>query len=185
MSMELVKQENMRKWLIIASVLTLIDQITKRIAEQSLQFAERVPAFPMFNFRLVYNEGAAFSFLSEAGGWQRWFFVILATAVCIYLIYWLRKIDAKERLLGLSLSFILSGALGNLIDRALYGKVTDFFDFYYRSQSHECIYFFFYLPENTCHWPTFNIADILISVGAALLFIQMIFEKEKNEADSD
>lgn len=175
----------MRKWLILASVLTLIDQITKRIAEQSLQFAERVPALPMFNFRLVYNEGAAFSFLSEAGGWQRWFFVVLAAAVCIYLINWLRKIDTKERLLGLSLSFILSGALGNLIDRSLYGKVTDFIDFYYRSVSHECIYFFFYLPENTCHWPTFNIADILISVGAALLFIQMIFEKEKNETDSD
>ncbi len=175
----------MRKWSILVIALTLVDQITKRFAESALEFAQPISAIPMFNWMLVYNEGAAFSFLSEAGGWQRWFFVVLATAVCIYLINWLRKIDAKERLLGLSLSLILSGALGNLIDRALYGKVTDFIDFYYRSQSHECIYFFFYLPENTCHWPTFNIADILISVGAALLFIQMIFEKEKNETDSD
>ncbi len=175
----------MRKWLILVSILTLFDQITKRIAELSLQFAERVPVLPMFDFRLVYNKGAAFSFLSEAGGWQRWFFVVLATAVCIYLLNWIRKIEPKELLLGFSLSCILSGALGNLIDRAIYGKVTDFIDFYYTSQSNECIYFFFYLPENSCHWPTFNIADILISIGAVLLFIQMIFDKEKNDSDSN
>ena len=175
----------MRNWLILISILTFIDQITKRIAEQSLQFAEPVYALPMFDFRLVYNEGAAFSFLSEAGGWQRWFFVGLATAVCIYLLNWLRKIDPKQILLGISLSFILSGALGNLIDRTLYGKVTDFIDFHYSTMSNECIYFFFYLPGNSCHWPTFNIADILISVGAVLLFTQMIFEKENDKANSN
>ncbi|MCL4155764.1 UNVERIFIED_CONTAM: hypothetical protein GTU68_047748, partial [Idotea baltica] len=87
---------------------------------------------PMFNWMLVYNEGAAFSFLSEAGGWQRWFFVALATAVCIYIFNWLRKLKPSEVLLGTSLSLILSGALGNLIDRAIYGKVTDFIDFHYK-----------------------------------------------------
>lgn len=180
-----MKLECMLKWSLIVIVLTFIDQLTKRIAEQTLQFAELVPVVPMINFRLVFNEGAAFSFLSEAGGWQRWFFVVLASAVCIYIVNWLRKLESNETLLGVSLTFILSGALGNLIDRALYGKVTDFIDFYYGSQGNECIYFFFYLPENTCHWPTFNIADILISLGAILLFIQMIFEKDKNESDSN
>lgn len=166
----------MRKWLVLIFILTGLDQISKRLAEQALEFAQPEPIMPLFNFMLVYNKGAAFSFLSEAGGWQRWFFVILALAVCIYIFNWLRKLGDNEILLGTSLSLILSGALGNLIDRALFGKVTDFIDFYY-SSSQECIYFFFALQNNTCHWPTFNIADILISIGAALLILQILFEK--------
>lgn len=168
----------MRKWLSLIIVLTIIDQVTKRIAENTLHFAEPVAVIPMFNFMLVYNEGAAFSFLSQAGGWQRWFFVVLALGVCAYLLYWLRNIEKSQTLLGLSLSLIISGAFGNLIDRALFGKVTDFIDFYYQADS--CIYFFFYLPNQSCHWPTFNVADILISIGAVLMAIQ-IFRENPNE----
>ncbi len=173
----------MRKWVILVIGLTLLDQVTKRFAEASLEFAQPIAALPMFNWMLVYNEGAAFSFLSEAGGWQRWFFVILASAVCIYLIAWLRKLKSTEILLGISLSFILSGALGNLIDRAIYGKVTDFIDFYYKAD--ECIYFFFYIPNSGCHWPTFNIADILITIGAGLLLIQIFKDDPTDDTHTD
>ena len=173
------KSGYMRKWLILIAILTFIDQITKRIAEANLHFADPVAVMPMFNFMLVYNEGAAFSFLSQAGGWQRWFFVVLALGVCAYLLYWLRSITKSQVLLGLSLSLIISGALGNLIDRVLYGKVTDFIDFYYQADS--CIYFFFNLPKQGCHWPTFNIADILISLGAILMAIQIFRETPVDE----
>jgi signal peptidase II len=181
--MEKAKSENMRKWAILIIALTLIDQITKRFAEATLEFAQPIPAMPMFNWMLVYNEGAAFSFLSEAGGWQRWFFVALATAVCFYIYNWLRKLKSSEVLLGTSLSLVLSGALGNLIDRAIYGKVTDFIDFYYKAD--ECIYFFFRSPSGSCHWPTFNVADILITLGASLLVIQIFQEPSSNETHTN
>ncbi len=173
----------MRNWLILITALTIFDQVTKRIAEANLVFAEPVPLIPMFNFMLVYNEGAAFSFLSQAGGWQRWFFVVLATCVCAYLLRWLRNLNASQKLLGLSLSLIISGALGNLIDRALFGKVTDFIDFYYQADS--CVYFFFYLPNQGCHWPTFNVADILISIGAILMAFQIFHESPETEKTCD
>ena len=179
--MVMEKLEYMRNWLILISILTVIDQATKRIAEANLQFAEPVALIPMFNLMLVYNEGAAFSFLSQAGGWQRWLFVILAIGVCAYMIHWLRNLKHSEFILGVSLSLIISGALGNLIDRALFGKVTDFIDFYYQADS--CIYFFFYLPSSGCHWPTFNIADILISIGAALMVFQLFQQTNDDETN--
>ncbi len=173
----------MRKWAILIIASTVIDQFTKRFAEATLEFAQPIPVIPMFNWMLVYNEGAAFSFLSEAGGWQRWFFVALAIGVCAYILNWLRKLSSTEILLGISLSFILSGALGNLIDRAIYGKVTDFIDFYY--QADECVYFFFYLSNNRCHWPTFNIADILITLGTCLLIVQIFKDNSANDTHTN
>lgn len=173
----------MRKSIYLIAILTAIDQITKKIAEEALQFGEAISVLPYLNFRLVYNKGAAFSFLSEAGGWQRWFFVVLATGVCAYILYWLSTLKPSEKLTKLSLVFVLSGALGNLIDRILFAKVTDFIDMYYPS-SDACIFFFFQLPGNTCHWPTFNIADILITIGAGLLFIDLLRNKATaNETD--
>ncbi len=169
----------MRNWIIIIGFLTVIDQVSKRIAEANLNFAEFVPIIPMLNLRLVYNEGAAFSFLSQAGGWQRWFFVLLAIAVCIYLFNWLRNLKSTEFLMGISLCLIISGAIGNLLDRALFGKVTDFIDFYYVSDS--CFYFFFYLPNSGCHWPTFNFADIFITIGAIFMATQIFRESSPNE----
>lgn len=173
----------MRKWLYIVAILTAIDQLSKKFAEEALQFGEAISILPYINFRLVYNTGAAFSFLSEAGGWQRWFFVALATAVCGYIIYWLSTLKQNEYLTKLSLVFILSGALGNLIDRILFAKVTDFIDMYYPTTD-TCIFFFFQLPTNTCHWPTFNIADILITIGACLLLIDLLLKRPTaNETD--
>ena len=173
----------MRNWLLIAVLLTSIDQLSKRAIEASLTFGEPVSILPFFNLRLVYNTGAAFSFLSEAGGWQRWFFVLLSSVVCIYILYWLKSLKSHERFMGLSLVLILSGALGNLIDRAIYGKVTDFLDVFYSATS-DCIPFFFYLPSGTCHWPTFNIADILITIGAGLLLLDL-FRQQPNEHGTD
>ena len=173
----------MRKWTILITALILVDQITKRVAEATLEFAQPIPAIPMFNWMLVYNEGAAFSFLSQAGGWQRWFFVALASAVSLYIFNWLRKLASTEILLGTSLSLILSGALGNLIDRAIYGKVTDFIDFYYMSDA--CVFLFYHSPYGGCHWPTFNIADILISLGASLLIIHIIKEPSSNASNKN
>lgn len=180
--MDQAKLDTMHKWLVLVAFLTLIDQLSKRVAEIYLQFAEPVPIIPWFNFMLVYNEGAAFSFLSQAGGWQRWFFIVTACAVCAYICNWLRKLKNTELLLGTSLCLVLSGALGNLIDRIVYGKVADFIDFYYPAKD-ECIYFFFYLLHNGCHWPTFNIADILITTGAILLLIQMLGENSSDDAN--
>lgn len=173
----------MRKWIYVVAILVAIDQITKKIAEEALQFGETISLMPYLNFRLVYNKGAAFSFLSEAGGWQRWFFVALATGVCAYILYWLGSLKQNEHLTRLSLVFVLSGALGNVIDRIMFAKVTDFIDMYYPS-TNDCIFFFFQLPGNTCHWPTFNIADILITIGASLLFIDLLKNKSSaNEAN--
>ena len=174
----------MRKWLVVIFTLTALDLASKRIAEAYLTYAEPVAIIPLLNFRLVYNTGAAWSLLSDAGGWQRWFFIVIAIGVCLYILNWLRKLQPGEGLMGISLSLVLSGALGNLSDRIVYAKVTDFIDFYYPSQN-ECLFFFFRLPENTCHWPTFNLADIFISVGAVLLLINLLLEKKVDETGAN
>lgn len=147
----------MIKWLGLSVLVVTLDQITKRIAENLLvQFAP-VPVLPFFNFSLVYNQGAAFSFLSSAGGWQRWFLVLLALGVSAFIIWWLRQFRSGEFWTPLSLSLILGGAIGNVIDRIWHGHVVDFIDLHYAGY----------------HWPVFNLADSAITVGALLLvFIQ-------------
>ncbi|MEM7303988.1 MAG: signal peptidase II [Pseudomonadota bacterium] len=174
----------MRNWLILIALLTALDLTTKRIAEAYLSFGEPVPMIPLLNLRLIYNTGAAWGMLSDAGGWQRWLFIVIALGVCIYILNWLRKLNAEEKLLGISLSLVLSGALGNMSDRIIYAKVTDFIDFYYPSQT-ECLYIFFRLPDQTCHWPTFNFADIFISVGAILLITSFFREVKSDETGSN
>ncbi len=146
-----------RNGMVIAIVVILLDQFTKLWAEAALSYAQPVPVFPGFNLTLLYNKGAAFSFLGDAGGWQRWFFLALALGVSGWLVLWLRKLGEQERWMGLSLSLLIGGALGNAIDRVYLGHVVDFIDLYC------CGY----------HWPAFNIADSAISVGAVLLFILM------------
>ncbi len=146
-----------RNGLLIALVVILLDQVTKLWAASVLSYAMPVPVIPGFNLTLLYNKGAAFSFLGDAGGWQRWFFLVLALGVSGWLVLWLRKLGEHERWMGLSLSLLIGGALGNAIDRVYLGYVIDFIDLYC------CGY----------HWPAFNIADSAISVGAVLLFILM------------
>lgn len=153
----------MNKWFALSALIIIIDQITKYAASSMLLMHEPVPVLPFFNFTLMHNTGAAFSFLADQGGWQRWFFAALALGVSIVLAVWLYRLKAQEKWLALALSLVLGGAVGNLIDRVYYGYVIDFIDIYY----------------NTSHWPAFNIADSAITVGAVMLVIDTFRNKEK------
>lgn len=167
----------MLKWLWISLVAILLDQVSKQVALKSLILFEPYPFLPFFNFSLTFNKGAAFSFLSDAGGWQRWFFTLLAIGVSIFIFIWLKKLKSNEKLLAISLAMILGGAIGNVIDRILYGHVVDFIDWFYYTTT-ECLPFFYKLNNATCHWPTFNIADSSIFIGAILMLIQAFFYNE-------
>jgi len=157
------QESRLSQWLWISVLVIVLDQATKLLADHFLNYHQPVAIIPMFNFTLLYNKGAAFSFLNDAGGWQRWFFTIVSSVISIVLIIWLRKLKASQKLLITSIALILGGAIGNLIDRSLYGHVIDFLDVYY--QQH--------------HWPAFNIADSAISIGAVLLIIDSL--KNKHE----
>ena len=150
------------KTLWLATLLIVIDQYTKELANVHLIFAEPLAIIPNLNFTLVYNTGAAFGFLADMGGWQKWFFAFIAVSVSGGLIYWLTTLPAKMTSEVIAINLILSGALGNLIDRVIYGKVTDFVDFY----------------VGTWHYATFNVADIAISIGAVLLIYHEFFIKK-------
>ncbi len=169
----------MLKWLWLTLLVVVLDQVSKQIAVNTLIMHDPQAFLPFFNFTLTYNKGAAFSFLSTAGGWQRWFFTVLAIGVSIFIFFWLKKLSSKEKLLAVSLSLILGGAIGNVIDRSLYGYVIDFIDWFYPSS--ECLPFFFSINQQTCHWPTFNIADSAIFLGAVLIIIQALFSKEDHK----
>ncbi len=115
-----------------------------------------------FNIVHVQNPGAAFSFLSTAGGWQRWLFAVLAIGISVFIVHWIKKLKDNEKYTALGLSLVLGGALGNLIDRVYLGKVIDFLDFH--------------IGPN--HWPAFNVADIAISIGVVALIILSFFDNE-------
>ncbi len=152
------------RWLSLTMLVIVLDQVTKLWADSALQLYRPVEVVPFFNLMLAYNPGAAFSFLSDAGGWQRWFFTALSSVVSVVLLIWLHRLKEQERWMSASLSLILAGAVGNLIDRIAYGHVIDFIDVYY--QSH--------------HWPAFNIADSAILIGAAIM-ITLTLREGKNE----
>lgn len=143
----------MLKWLWLSALAIGLDQASKIAVSRSMELFESIPLVPYFNLTYVHNSGAAFSFLSQAGGWQRWFFAALATLVSLVLVVWLARLQKHETLLAAALSLILGGAIGNLIDRLAYGYVIDFLDVYYRAW----------------HWPAFNIADSAITLGVALM----------------
>ncbi|MFC7513394.1 signal peptidase II [Herbaspirillum sp. GCM10030257] len=143
-------------WLGIAAIIVLIDQITKITVNKMFTFGESVPVTSFFNLVLAYNKGAAFSFLANESGWQRYVFTGVAIAAVIFITYLLKR-HAGQRLFCWALALILGGAVGNVIDRVLYGHVIDFLDFYIPNSS---------LP----HWPAFNVADMAI-VGGAILFV--------------
>jgi signal peptidase II len=166
-------------WCLLIITLVGLDQITKQLAEAYLSLYESRPLLPLVNLSLVYNPGAAFSFLSNADGWQRWFFLGLSLSISIILVIWLTRLGPGETWTRLALSLILAGAVGNLIDRAAYGHVIDFIDFFYPT-SGNCLPLFVRSGQ-TCHWPTFNIADSAISVGAVVLLLSQIFDgKQKS-----
>ncbi|MFC3908438.1 signal peptidase II [Legionella dresdenensis] len=149
----------MRKlfWLAFSAAVIALDQITKCLAGKYLIPYLPKPVMPMFNLTLAYNTGAAFSFLSDAGGWQRWFFALFSVVMSIALLVWLIRLPAKAVLQSFAVSLILGGAVGNLYDRAVLGHVTDFIDIYY----------------NNHHFPVFNVADIAICIGAFLLVVDL------------
>ena len=139
-------------WLSLSVVVVLIDQVTKLWVGHGFGYGESKAVTDFFNLVLVYNSGAAFSFLSDAGGWQRWLLSAVAVAASVWII-WLLSRHTHQRLFSCALALILGGALGNLVDRVMYGYVVDFLDFYWGAH----------------HFPAFNVADSAVSCGAALL----------------
>ena len=155
----------MLKWLWLSGLMVVLDQISKVWVDLNLGLHQSIPIMPSFSITYAHNYGAAFSFLSEAGGWQRWFFAVLAIAVSVGIVIYLKKLKPEEKLLALSLSLILGGAIGNIIDRVIYGYVIDFLDVYY----------------DVYHWPIFNIADSAITIGVGLMLIESFMEKDEIE----
>jgi signal peptidase II len=153
-------------WYSLALFIIVLDQVTKGMAEQYLEYGRPVVLTSWFNLTLQYNPGAAFSFLSDAGGWQRYFFSTIAVVISTILAVWLYRLPATQRLLPLSLALILGGAIGNLWDRVVLGHVVDFISVHYGG------YYF----------PAFNIADSAITVGAALMILDSLLAPRQDDS---
>lgn len=153
-------------WMSVAFVVVLADQVTKWAIIEWVALYEKVPLNSFINLTHQRNTGAAFSFLADAGGWQRWFFVMLASAVSMMIVVWLWRIrKERQAILAAGLALVLGGAIGNLVDRIMHGYVTDFIQVWFGSWA----------------FPSFNVADAGISVGAALLIIDALFFSGKEE----
>ena len=150
-------------WLLLALVIVLLDQYTKGLASSELTYGRPVEIFSWFNLTLQHNTGAAFSFLSDAGGWQRWFFTIIASVISLGLVVWLVLAERGQWLLALSLALILGGAIGNLWDRVVLGYVVDFISVHYAGR----------------YFPAFNIADSAITVGAGCMLLDSFLESRR------
>lgn len=157
------------RWYLLAGLVVLLDQLTKQWVTHAFSYGETLELLPCLNLTLVHNVGAAFSFLSEAGGWQRWFFAAMATVVTIVIVVWISRLSSRQSLLALALSLVLGGAIGNLWDRVLLGYVVDFVDVYYRHY----------------HWPAFNMADTAITLGALLLILESLLASKEKKMDVD
>jgi len=145
------------KWLLLSSAVIALDQFTKAALLSALRLGESLTLTPFFDLVLVFNRGAAFSFLSNAGGWQRWFFIVLALAISAWIVAMLTR-HAGEKLFSVALSLVLGGALGNVIDRFNHGAVVDFLSFHIADH----------------YWPAFNVADSAISVGVVLMLWEQL-----------
>ena len=154
------------RWYSLALVVIVLDQYTKGLASAGLEYARPVQVFPWFNLTLQHNTGAAFSFLSNAGGWQRYFFTLVAIGISAALLVWLYVLPRGQWLLALSLGLILGGALGNVWDRIVLGYVVDFISVHYSNQ----------------YFPAFNLADSAISVGAACMLFDSFFGKGRTDS---
>jgi len=146
------------QWLGVSLVVILCDQLTKIIIARTFSLGQWSEVTSFFNLVLAYNQGAAFNFLASAGGWQRWMFTLLGIAAALFICFLLRR-HAAQRLFCLSLALILGGALGNVLDRLMYGHVIDFLDFHI----------------GAWHWAAFNVADSAITVGAILLVLNELW----------
>ncbi len=153
-SMASSSRASMMQWLGLATIILMADQFTKVMILGFYQLGDSTYVTSFFNVVRVHNSGAAFSFLAGAGGWQRWFFTVVGV-LAAGLILWLLKSHSGQKLFSFSMACILGGAIGNVIDRVLYGYVVDFLDFHWR----------------TWHFPAFNVADSAITLGAACLIL--------------
>ncbi len=153
------------KWLWLSAAVLALDQMSKAAASAWLMLHEPKPLLPFLNLTLMHNEGAAFSFLSEAGGWQRWFLTIVALAVSAVILWWLLRLPPGQKMLSAALALVLGGALGNAWDRVQLGYVVDFIDVYYERW----------------HWPAFNVADSAITIGAVLLIIDSLRSHKRRD----
>ncbi len=151
----------MLKYVWLSALVISLDQASKWIVSSLFSLHETLVVMPYFNLTLAHNYGAAFSFLAGAGGWQRWFFIGLSLVISVALVVWLKKLSSHAKLEAVSISLILGGAIGNVIDRIYFGYVIDFLDVYY----------------GTYHWPVFNIADSAICIGAGLLILDSFISK--------
>jgi signal peptidase II len=151
----------MRRWLWLSGAVLLLDQISKWLVDREMQLFETIALVPSFQLTYLRNQGAAFSFLSNAGGWQRWFFIALALSASALILRWLNRLPREAGREACAWTLILGGAIGNLIDRIRFGYVIDFLDVYYRDW----------------HWPAFNVADSAITIGVALLLLESLTQR--------
>ena len=149
------------KWLSISAVIVIVDLYTKHLTQQAFVLGEKLTMTSFFDLVRYHNEGAAFSFLADAGGWQKWFFTAVSTIASIFILYLLKK-HPTEKLFSLGLALVLGGALGNLYDRATLGYVVDFLS----------------LHVNGYYWPAFNVADSAITVGVGVLLLDSFITKK-------
>ncbi|MCW8400200.1 signal peptidase II [Legionella sp. PATHC038] len=149
-------------WFLLSFAVIVFDQASKYLVGVLLTPYKPLPVFPMFNLTLAYNSGAAFSFLSGAGDWHRWFFAGFSLIVSMILVIWLYRTASQAKLLLAGISLILGGAVGNLFDRAFHGYVIDFLDVYYKHH----------------HFATFNVADSAICIGAGFFLLDLVVNKQ-------
>ena len=161
----------MSPWLGLAAIVLVVDQMSKYAAEAYLSLHVPVAILPGLNFTLTYNPGAAFSFLSDAGGWQRWLFSSIAFAASLAIVVWLHRLPKEDRFTACSLALVLGGAVGNLWDRLApsRGMVVDFIDVY----------------AGKWHWPAFNVADSAIVLGVIIMLITVFVTPEGERTSSD
>ncbi len=160
----------MLKYLWLSALVVVLDLASKHLISRSFELYERLEVIPgWFNLTLAHNSGAAFSFLANESGWQRWFFTLIALLVSAIIFLWIKRLQSHERWTAIALALVLGGALGNLWDRLSLGYVVDFIDIYYQSAG------------KIMHWPAFNIADSAISVGALILIIEALWHKDSTE----
>jgi signal peptidase II len=152
------------RWVPLALLIILLDQATKAVVESRFELFDAKPILPFLEFTLLYNTGAAFSFLAGASGWQRWFFIGLGVTVSMVILYWLKRLEpGTQRLMAAGFALILGGALGNVIDRIWHGHVIDFIHFHWRQWQ----------------FPAFNVADSAITIGAVFLILDALLDRGK------
>jgi len=156
------------RWGSLTLLVILLDQMTKAFVESRFELFDAVRVLPFLEFTLLYNTGAAFSFLADASGWQRWFFIALGVLVSGAILFWMRQLDSRRhRLLAAGLALIMGGALGNVIDRVWHSHVIDFIHFHWKQWE----------------FPAFNMADTSITIGAALLILDAILEGRRARSE--